>query len=126
MTESEESKTLKKVRFIFDKPDDLEPIYVNGVYGGMSPRGDLTCHFFYESAEIPKEEKVGIVGGKPDFEDIERIERIERKSTEVIYRREIRASLIIPVHQISSVANWMLDKLKASKIIVENEKEKEG
>lgn len=125
MDESKEIKTLKKVRFIFDKPEDLKPIYINGIYGGMSPRGDLTCHFFYESGEIPKEEKVGIVEGKPDFEDVTRIERIEHEPTEIVYRREIRASLIIPVHQISSIANWMLDKLKTSKIIVEKE-EKEG
>ena len=34
-------------------------------------------------------------------------------------KRDIRVRLIIPAQQISSIANWMIDALKASSITVE-------
>ena len=45
-------------------------------------------------------------------------------SGEIVVRRDLRVGLIIPIHQISSIANWMLDKLKSSSITIET-KEKE-
>lgn len=31
------------------------PIYINGVQGGFSPRGELLMHFYQERAGLPKE-----------------------------------------------------------------------
>jgi len=31
------------------------PIYINGVQGGFSPRGELVMHFYQERAALPKE-----------------------------------------------------------------------
>lgn len=31
------------------------PVYVNGVQGGFTPRGELVMHFYQERAALPKE-----------------------------------------------------------------------
>jgi hypothetical protein len=120
MSDSPEEKGIKKVRFLYSKPEETKPIYVNGIYGGMTPRGDLLCHFFYEYHDIAKEDQHGVKDGR--VSDLtQRIEIVEHKPSEIVFRREIRASIIIPAHQISGIANWMLDKFKSSGFIVEKE-----
>ena len=122
MSESTKERTLKSVKFIFDKSDDYKLIYVNGVHGGVSPRGDLVCNFFYEYADTPAAEVMPLLEGVPQTDKISRIDREKHDPTEIVMRRDLRVGLIIPLHQVSNVANWMLSKLKESKVVVEKEK----
>lgn len=122
MSDSPEDKKIKKVRFLYIKAEDDKPIYVNGIFGGMTPRGDLLCHFFYEYHDVPKEDQHDVLNAKLG-DMTQRIERVNQEPSEVIFRRDIRASIVIPVHQISTMANWMLDKLKSSGVIFEKEEE---
>lgn len=121
MSEGKAAEAPERVRFIYQKPEDYKMVYVNGVYGGVTPRGELLCHFFQEYADVPAEEEFPLVEGKPQFDKGSRVERMEHAPTEAVVRRDVRVGLIIPAHQITSIANWMLDKLKTSKIIVEKE-----
>lgn len=115
-----------KVTFLFNRPDDLKPIYVNGIYGGMTPKGELVCHFFLEMADIPLEEEVPLDKGRLQLDKITRVDRRKHDPTEIVMRRDIKATLIIPPQEIGSIANWMLDKMKASKIVVEKESTSQG
>lgn len=121
MSENTEKRVPEKIRFLYHKPEDSELVYVNGVWGGMTPRGELVCYFFVEYADVPAEEKVSVVEGQLQPDKVSRVDRNEHAPTEAVIRRDIRVSLIIPAHEISSIANWMLDKLKSSKIIIEKE-----
>lgn len=123
MSESKSAK-IDRVRFLFNIPDDYKLICVNGVYGGITPRGELICHFFFEYPDIPAEEVAPLIDGKIQPDKVSKIERIKHKPNERVIRRDVRVGLIIPVQHINSIANWMLDKLKTSQIIVE-EKEVE-
>lgn len=111
----------KRVRFLYHHPEDVKPLYINGVYGGMTPRGELLCHFFYEYSDSPAEESAPVKNGRIDSKKIERKERTECEGNEKILRRDIRVSLIIPVQQIQSVSEWMANKLEESHIVVERE-----
>jgi len=44
------------VRFKYVFPDDYNPVYINGAYGGFGPRGELTINFYLERQPVPKEE----------------------------------------------------------------------
>ena len=125
MTERVDKTEMEKLRFYYIKPDDYEPIYVNGVYGGMTPRGDLLCHFFYEYRDIPAEEVVPLEKGRLQTEKISYVQRIEEEPGTGNMRRDVRVGLIIPAHQAISFANWILDKVKKSGIIIEEEEKKE-
>lgn len=119
MPESKETKRPEKVRFVYSKPENYDPIYVSGVYGGMSPRGELLCHFFVEFADIPAEEHVPLVKGQADLGKVIKVDRTEHAPTEAVIRRDIKVGLIIPAHAVTSIANWMVEQLKISGIIVE-------
>jgi hypothetical protein len=119
MSEEPTRKQATKIKFVYSKPEEVRPIYVNGAYGGISPRGELICSFFFEHPDLPKEERMSLIEGKPQVEKIERTFPIGHAPDEVVIRRDINVILIIPAHEISTIANWMLDKLKASNIIIE-------
>ena len=112
-------KETTKIKFVYNKPEDLQPVYVNGVYGGISPRGELIMSLFFEGPDVPEEERMPLVEGKPQLGQMARTFRISHAPDELVIRRDISVILVIPVQEVSSIANWMLDKLKASKIIVE-------
>lgn len=121
MNEEPTQKQAMKIKFVYSKPEEVQPIYVNGAYGGMSPRGELICNFFFEHPDLPKEEKTPLVEGKLQVEQTERTFPINHTPDELVIRRDINVILIIPAQEISSIANWMLDKLKASNIIIEKD-----
>jgi hypothetical protein len=112
-------KERSKIRFVYHTSEDVRPIYVNGAYGGITPKGELICNFFLERMDVPSEEKMPLVKGMPQLDKIERKFRTEREPDEFVMRRDISAVLIIPIQEVANIANWMLDKLKASNIIVE-------
>ncbi len=119
MSETDEKKPVEKVRFLYSKPDDYKMIYANGAYGGITPRGDLICNFFLEYNDLPLEEVAPLVGGRVEADKIQRVDRVEHKPTELVIRRDLKVGIIIPVHQISTIANWMLDKLKSVPVVME-------
>lgn len=53
-----------KIKYIFS--DDYNPVYVNGAYGGLSPRGDIVINFYFERQALPNiqtyEMHEGIIG----------------------------------------------------------------
>jgi len=50
MREGEKTRELT-FRYIFD--DLYNPVYVNGAYGGLSPRGEIVMNFFLERTGLP-------------------------------------------------------------------------
>ncbi len=117
--EDKEKQKTDKITFVYSRPEDLIPIYVNGVYGGMTPKGELVCNFFIEYRDVPLEEKMRVVEGIPQVDKIQKMERRKQEPNEMVWIRDIRVCLIIPPQEISNMANWMLEHLKKSKIIVE-------
>lgn len=51
-------------KFIYNKPDDYDTHYVNGLLGGLTARGEIILNFFFEHSDVPKDEEDVIVNGK--------------------------------------------------------------
>jgi hypothetical protein len=109
----------QRIKYIYEKAEGVEPIYINGVQGGMNGRGELICNFFFEFMNVPSAEIVPIKEGKLAFDKAQIILRGEGGKEEIVVKRAVKVCLVIPAQQISSLANWMLDTLKASRITVE-------
>ena len=43
-----------KIRFQYVYPEDYQPAPVNGVHGGVTPRGEVVLHFYHERPMLPK------------------------------------------------------------------------
>ncbi|MEN1969857.1 hypothetical protein WMZ97_17485 [Lentibacillus sp. N15] len=50
----------RSVNFKYKFSEDYNPLYVNGAYGGVSPRGEIIVNFYFERNPVPYEEKVQI------------------------------------------------------------------
>lgn len=97
---------IKKVRFKYNIPSDYQIIYANGVYGGITPRGELHCNFFFEHSGIPEVEDAELMkDGK--------VKMKEKELEEVIINRDLKVGIVLSPEQALSIANWMLDKIKS-------------
>ena len=114
-------ETPRIINFVFNKPADYPKIYINGVYGGPTPRGDLHCHFFFEYPILPKEQSFNL---KPEGELGDLIKTLGEDDKEIDptvpqeeikVNRDMRVCLIMKPDQAESIANWLLDKVKALK-----------
>ncbi len=82
-------KKTKTIKFKYVIPDELPDYYVNGAFGGVTPRNELYIHFFSERNPIPKELSV----------------RIESDSKKVLSEKEIAGGDVIRLIQSSLVMN---------------------
>jgi hypothetical protein len=75
----------------------------------MTPRGELVCHFFYESEPTPKEESYllteeGKLGAKE-----------EDAKNELELVRELKVGIVLNPVQAEDIANWILEKVGKAK-----------
>ncbi len=107
----------KRVRVIISKPDDYLQIPANGIFGGLTPRGDLICHFFLEYYELPKEEAFPVVDGRPVAEETKRTFQPPIGEGELLIKRDMKAAIILPIQQVPSIISWFEEKLKESGVV---------
>jgi hypothetical protein len=88
------------VKYHYVIPDDLTRHFVNGVYGGRTPQGDILCTFFFEHGILPKEENVVFKNGEkeqrpPDVSNIE-------------LQRDFEVSIIMSPLQAKTIGEWII------------------
>ena len=106
MIMAEKIKT-KKARFKYNIPSDYKLVYANGVYGGITTRGELLCNFFFESLSIPEEEEAEVM-------DDGKVKMKEKEPEEVILiNRDLKVGILLSPEQALTIANWMLEKIKS-------------
>lgn len=93
------------VKFIYSKPEDYKLHYINGAYGGLTPRGDLICNFFFEYKELPEEEEHIIEGDQLKLKP----EGINTVPREVL--REMKTGVIMTPDQAEKLASWLTEKV---------------
>lgn len=100
--ESEQEHS-NKVKFIFRKSEGYQIHYVNGAFGGITPRGDVLYHLFFEHRDLPVEEEMTIEEGelKPQEQDLADIEII----------RDLKVGIIMTPEQAENLANWLLRRV---------------
>lgn len=99
----------EKVKLIYNKPEDYSIVFANGLYGGVSPRGDIHCHFFVESRPLPIEQEFKL------SEDGKIGEEIGQSVSPVTIIRDLKVGIIVEPDVAQSIAEWLLDKVKVAK-----------
>ena len=94
----------EEVNIKFKTSDDHHTVYSNGVYGGMTSRGDLHMDFVTDRSERPKSQtfkvnKDGSLGRQVD----------EEGGDDVIRERQV--SVFLKPENAFSIATWMIAKL---------------
>ncbi|KAF5416462.1 MAG: hypothetical protein C5S48_02780 [Candidatus Methanogaster sp.] len=95
-----EQEPHKKVKFVFKKSEEYQIHYVNGAFGGITPRGDVLYHLFFEYRDLPGEEELALEEGKlkPQEKDLPDLEII----------RDLKVGIIMTPEQAENLANWLL------------------
>ena len=100
----------KKVVFTFQKSEDYRVFPVNGVWGGVTPRGDLKLDFFVES-HLPDsvEHSVTPLGLGPE------VQRKPGDRSTTHLTRDVQLGLLISLEHAESIANFILGKVKEAR-----------
>lgn len=111
------SKNKKEFTFKYVIPENLRDFWSNGIWGGVTPRGEINMHFFNERAAIPNSE-VYEIGEDGKLKTPPKID----KGGDIV--RMIQASITIDVKTAIKIKNWLDDKIKF--IESQDDKEKDG
>ena len=115
LVEKETEEFPRRVQFTFTEAPDYKVVFVNGVYGGLTEKGEIICDFFQEAPLFPNKEvfKISQDGKKgdqiePDPDSPpEQVERIRTK----------QFGVIMTVGFAKALRGWLDDKLEAYKSI---------
>jgi len=92
-------------KYLFD--DKYQPKYINGVYGGVNPSGELIAHFYFERFPLPYESAIEIDDqGNMSDEDIV-INPAEYK-----YLRDVRSGIVMDKDVACTLYQWLGNNLK--------------
>jgi len=90
-----------KITFKYIYPEDLRDLYVNGLFGGVTPRKEIYAHFYSERHPIPKtvvhdiNKKNGTLGPQIDVD----------QGGDIV--RFIQASIVMDLKTAISFRNWL-------------------
>ena len=98
-----------KVKFIYNKPEGYNTVFVNGLFGGVSPQGDIHCHFYLESRPLPTEQEFKLL------EDGKLGEEIGQSISPVTINRDLKVGIVVDVNVAQAMAEWLLDKVKLAR-----------
>jgi hypothetical protein len=101
MEKDDQVDGVSKLRYIYIHPEAYEKHFINGAIGGLTPRGEILCNFFFEYKELP------------DFEDadIENNQVVPLKESAPVMEivREIKCGIIVKPDQARKIAEWLVN-----------------
>ncbi len=96
-----------KVRFEYLKSPDFRVIHADGVYGGLTPHGQLFISFFSERYPIPTATVFQLEPGGNLGPEV----RTEREGRKGIIR-EIEAGVMVDVETARVIVDWLQGKIQ--------------
>lgn len=103
MSKSNEKKT-ETIPIDYEYDPDYRIIAANGMYGGVTPRGDLRVDFFVESQPAPGPGE-SVYQTQPDGSSKEISKSKKRKCV-----RHVQIGVLLPAQHIEGFAQWFQQK----------------
>lgn len=89
-----------KIKYIYKTPEDLKQYFVNGVYGGRTPQGDVLCTFYFEHSILPQEDEIVFRDGKPMLSELD--------LSSITLQRDFKVGIIMSPNQAKNIGEWMI------------------
>lgn len=102
----------RTINFHYVFPEDYNPVYCTGAYGGISPQGDIIANFYLERMPIPK-------SLTHELNDDGSLGEIVQTSPDDLSQKVIRyvsAGVVLNESNARSICDWLrrqLDELEA-------------
>ena len=116
---AEEKRAKNQLKFKYIIPDHLQDCYVNGLWGGITPRDEVIIHFFSERFPIPKNEMYELEGNELNPVPVEK-----EAGGDVV--RLIQSSVVMDIQTAVSLRSWLDNHLKRWDELKKNANDKEG
>jgi len=97
------------VKFVFVKSPDYRIVAVNGVWGGLTPQGQLKLDLFIDSVITPEFITHGI------REDGRLGEEIQREPPGKIITRELQVGVLLPISVAETMVKWIVARVQEAK-----------
>ena len=111
----------QEIRFKYKFPEDFNPVYANGVYGGLGPQNEAVVNFFLERIPIPKEVVHNLL---PDFSLGEPKPSINDGET-VHVIRFVQTGVVMSFETATTVHKWLGEVISGLQPSVEGEAKNE-
>ncbi len=111
----------QKIEFKYVFKEDYSPIYVNGVYGGVGPQGEIVMNFFLERQPVPRDEFYKI--SEVDQPLIKEGSNIEDSRN--LFIRHVQSGVILDIQHAIVLNTWLTSIIEQYKHLREIDK-KEG
>lgn len=110
----EENPDEIKIEWEYDK--DYRMVPANGMWGGLTPKGDLHIEFFVEVLPTPGPEATAFFRDAVSGSYNERPKTLEK--ARIV--RKVQVGVMIPHQQIPSFTEWFKDKAQRVNIVQKN------
>jgi len=114
----EDEKEKRIVNIFYTKSDTYRSYHVDGIYGGLTPQGNIYMEVFTEKSPIPDDEKY----------EVDKNEKLIspplKKNVRQAIQRNVECGLVIDVNTAQSIINWLKDRIKIRLDFEKKEKEK--
>ena len=99
MTDKESKETKFKVSYT--KSPDYRKLPVNGAVGGVTPHGDILCHFYLESNIVPDEAEITLNG-------IKKIDEKQKRHSEFRFVRDLQVGIMLSPYAAKSIGEFLI------------------
>jgi hypothetical protein len=96
----------RQVKFVLTRAADYRIVAANGVWGGVTSRGDFRADFFVESVMTPESVSHLV---NPDGKLGRELSRVP---SERPYVRELQVGLVLTLEHAESIGRWLVDKVE--------------
>ena len=94
-------KVERKIQVKYVRSPGYKIVPAGGVFGGVTPHGQLLCNFFVEYQDYPEKSEITVgADGKTGVENI--------YSTENAYIREVQVAIVLSRDVARSIGQWLL------------------
>lgn len=97
----------QEIHFMYKFPDDYNPVYSNGAYGGINTRGEIVINFYLERSPIPHKETRVL---NPDGSLSKTCKTEPEEHTSNILRY-ISSGVIMDITSAKSLKKWLEQKI---------------
>lgn len=108
----------REINFHYVFPEDYNPVYCTGAYGGISPQGDIVANFYLERMPIPK----SITHELNDDGSLGEIVQTDPSDLRKKVVRYVSAGIILNEANARSICDWLnqqLDELEARRQVLQ-------
>lgn len=101
---ADETKKPEEIEFFFEFDPTYRIVAANGVWGGITPRGDIQLDFFVERQGVPE-----II--KHEFTEQGTLGNITDRKPEPRFIRRLQVGILLSPDKADSIANFIKEKV---------------